>query len=105
MGNRSLRSSHSWWKYSIPVALLHVLGIGLLLVVARNHPAIWGIGLLTIATVISVQWAQSRLLQFEEVGGVVGASVSSLFLLTVGVINFTGGESAKVIGGLRSHER
>ena len=138
MEQRSVKQGHAWWKYSIPVALLHVLGIGLLLVVARDHPAIWGIGLLAytlglrhafdadhiaaidnttrklvqqnrnasgvgfyfslghstivvfmaIATVISVQWAQSRLPQFEEIGGVVGASVSSLFLLTVGIINF-----------------
>ncbi|MFB9275462.1 HoxN/HupN/NixA family nickel/cobalt transporter [Cohnella cellulosilytica] len=127
-----------WGRYGIPVALLHVLGIGLMLVIARDHPAIWGVGLLAytlglrhafdadhiaaidntvrklvqqnrnplgvglyfslghstvvflmaVATAFSVKWAQSRLPQFEEIGGVIGASVSGVFLLTVGVINF-----------------
>jgi high-affinity nickel-transport protein len=44
--------------------------------------------LMVIATALSVQWVQKEMPQFQEVGGMIGASVSGLFLLMIGVFNF-----------------
>jgi high-affinity nickel-transport protein len=35
-----------WAGYAAVVLLLHVVGLGLLVLVARSHPALWGIGVL-----------------------------------------------------------
>jgi high-affinity nickel-transport protein len=42
---------------------------------------------MAVVTAVSVHWAQENLPQLQEVGGMIGASVSGLFLLIIGLIN------------------
>ncbi|TBL74013.1 HoxN/HupN/NixA family nickel/cobalt transporter [Paenibacillus thalictri] len=43
--------------------------------------------LMAIATAFSVQWAQKEMPGFQEIGGIIGASVSGLFLVIIGIMN------------------
>ncbi|WP_248928080.1 HoxN/HupN/NixA family nickel/cobalt transporter [Paenibacillus hamazuiensis] len=127
----------SWLGYAGVVALLHVAGIAFLFVAARQHPGLWGMGLLAytlglrhafdvdhiaaidntvrklveqkknalgvgfyfslghssvvflmaIATALSVHWVQEEMPEMQEIGGMIGASVSGAFLVIIGIIN------------------
>lgn len=44
--------------------------------------------LMAIVTAVSVKWVQERMPEMQEIGGIIGASVSGLFLLIIGIINF-----------------
>lgn len=43
--------------------------------------------IMAIVTALSVQWVQKEMPQMQEIGGMIGASVSGLFLVVIGVIN------------------
>lgn len=43
--------------------------------------------LMAVAMAFSVHWAMEKMPQFESVGGVIGASVSGLFLFAIGIMN------------------
>ncbi|SFK89555.1 high-affinity nickel-transport protein [Paenibacillus sp. 1_12] len=43
--------------------------------------------LMAIVTAFSVKWVQRELPEMQEIGGLIGASVSGLFLLIIGIIN------------------
>ena len=43
---------------------------------------------LAVVTIISTQWMTTALPQFENIGSVLGTSISGVFLLVIGTINF-----------------
>lgn len=43
--------------------------------------------LMTLATVLVTQWAETNMPQLKEIGGIIGATVSGLFLIIIGVLN------------------
>ncbi|BBI35396.1 HoxN/HupN/NixA family nickel/cobalt transporter [Cohnella abietis] len=59
------------------------LGVGFYF--SAGHSSV--VFLMVLATALSVHWAQRQLPIFQEVGGVIGASVSGLFLVVVGIVN------------------
>jgi high-affinity nickel-transport protein len=137
LDNLSTKSKGSWLGYAFIVLILHILGILFLFFAARDHAALWGMGLLAytlglrhafdvdhiaaidntvrklvqqkrnslgvgfyfslghssvvflmaIATAISIQWVQKEMPEMQEIGGIIGATVSGLFLIIIGVMN------------------
>jgi len=59
------------------------LGVGFYF--SAGHSSV--VVLMVAATALSVHWAQSNLPLFQEIGGVVGATVSGVFLIVVGIAN------------------
>jgi len=59
------------------------LGVGFFF--SAGHSSV--VVLMVAATALSVHWAQSNLPLFQEIGGIVGATVSGVFLLVVGIVN------------------
>ncbi|MCZ8512217.1 HoxN/HupN/NixA family nickel/cobalt transporter [Paenibacillus filicis] len=43
--------------------------------------------LMVLAVALSVQWVQNKMPQLQEIGGVIGATVSGSFLVIIGIIN------------------
>lgn len=43
--------------------------------------------LMTVATVFVTQWAEASMPQLKEIGGIIGTSVSGIFLIVIGVLN------------------
>jgi len=62
----------------------NALGVGFYF--SLGHSSV--VFLMAVATALSVDWAQKKMPQFQEIGGVIGASVSGLFLVIVGIANF-----------------
>jgi high-affinity nickel-transport protein len=59
------------------------LGVGFYFSLGHSSVVI----LMVLAIAFSVQWAEQRMPQFGEIGGVIGASVSGMFLVLIGVAN------------------
>ncbi|UOF92616.1 HoxN/HupN/NixA family nickel/cobalt transporter [Fodinisporobacter ferrooxydans] len=43
--------------------------------------------IMTFATIFAVQWAEKEIPYFQHIGGIIGTSVSGLFLLLIGIMN------------------
>lgn len=43
--------------------------------------------LMTVATVFVTQWAENNMPQLKDIGGIIGTTVSGLFLILIGVVN------------------
>ncbi|TBL81216.1 HoxN/HupN/NixA family nickel/cobalt transporter [Paenibacillus thalictri] len=136
--NNTNSPQYRWRGYGIVVALLHIAGIGLLIVSMRDYPTLLGLGFLAytlglrhafdadhiaaidntvrklvqqkknpmgvgfyfslghssvvccmaVVTAFAAKWAEANISQLADIGGIIGTSVSGVFLVLIGVLNF-----------------